>query len=59
MNWKKFLLGKFDYTKTTKNGKYDVKINIQGGILPVIVIIALIAWLIIKQEVPWRKKFGV
>ena len=48
MNWKKFLLGKFDYTKRTKNGKYDVKINIQGGILPAIVIIALIAWLIIK-----------
>lgn len=38
----------FDYTKTTKNGKYDVKINIQGGILPVIIIIALIVWLIIK-----------
>lgn len=48
MNWKKFLLGKFDYTKITENGKYDVKINIQGGILPVIIIIALIAWLIIK-----------
>ncbi|WP_160945137.1 hypothetical protein [Ligilactobacillus salivarius] len=48
MNWKKLLLGNFDYTKTTKNGKYDVKINIQGGIIPVIVIIALIAWLIIK-----------
>lgn len=48
MNWKKFLLGKFDYTKATKNGKYDVNINIQGGIIPVIVIIALIAWLIIK-----------
>ena len=29
MNWKKFLLGNFDYTKTTKNGKYNVKINIQ------------------------------
>ena len=48
MNWKKFLLGNFDYTKITKNGKYDVKINIQGGILPVIIIIALIVWLIIK-----------
>lgn len=42
------MLGNFDYTKTTKNGKYDVKINIQGGILPVIIIIALIVWLIIK-----------
>lgn len=42
------MLGNFDYTKTTKNGKYDVKINIQGGILPAIIIIALIAWLIIK-----------
>lgn len=48
MNWKKFLLGNFDYTKTTKNGKYDVKINIQGGILLAIIIIALIAWLILK-----------
>ena len=48
MNWKKFLLGNFDYTKTTKNGKYNVKINIQGGILSVIISIALIAWLIIK-----------
>ena len=51
MNWKKFLLGNFDYTKTTKNGKYNVKINIQVGILPTIVIIVLIAWLIIKQEI--------
>ena len=48
MNWKKFLLGNFDYTKKTKNGKYDVKINIQGGILPVLLIVVLIAWLIIK-----------
>lgn len=42
------MLGNFDYTKTTKNGKYDVKINIQGGILLAIIIIALIAWLILK-----------
>ena len=46
MNWKKFLLGKIDYTKTTDNGKYNVKIDIQGGILSVVAIIALVAWLI-------------
>lgn len=46
MNWKKFLLGKIAYSKDTDNGRYDVKIDIQGGILTIIAIIALIAWLV-------------
>ena len=46
MNCKKFLLGKIDYSKVTDNGRYNVKIDIQGGILAIIAIIALIAWLI-------------
>ena len=46
MNWKKLLLGKVNYTKTTDNGKYNVNIDIQGGILSVVAIIALITWLV-------------
>ena len=46
MDWKKILLGKFDYSKTTESGKYDLSINIQGGVFSVAIIIALIVWLI-------------
>lgn len=46
MDWKKILLGKFDYSKTTGSGKYDLNINIQGGIFSVAIIIVLIVWLI-------------
>lgn len=46
MDWKKILLGKFDYSKTTESGKYDLNINIQGGIFSVAIIIVLIVWLI-------------
>ncbi len=46
MNWKKLLLGNYEYHRKSKDGKLDMRINLQFGILLAFVIIALIILLI-------------
>ena len=42
MKLKKILFGEYEYYRKSKDGKLDMRINLQFGILPAIAIIALI-----------------
>lgn len=45
MKLKKILFGEYEYYKKSKDGKLDIRINLQFGILPAFVIIALVVLL--------------
>lgn len=48
MDWKKLLLGSYDYENTSKDGREKLSVSVKGGLLPSVLVLSLIGWLLWK-----------